>query len=98
METVVFILLGVVVGGAIGIKIAGFEPWKGAVASICGATLVLLLGAMFALDNWVLDIVIFMVGAGVVGGAMKLPTRALRSIVLGAILLGSIVAGMAGKL
>jgi hypothetical protein len=98
METVVFVLLGVIVGGAVGAKITGFEPWKGAVAALCGAALVMILRAVFAIDNWLLDILIFMVGAGVLGGAVKLPGRALRSVVLGAVLFGAVVVGLADTL
>lgn len=98
METLVFILIGVVVGGALGARVQGFDAWKGAIAAMCGAALVIVLGVFFAIDNWLLDILIFMVGVGVLGGAIKLPGRALSSIVLGAALFGVAVAGLGGAL
>jgi len=98
MEGILFVLLGVVVGGAAGARIQGFDAWRGAVAAMFGAALVLILGLAFAIDNWLLNILIFVVGVGVLGGAFKLPGRALSSVVLGAVLFGVAVVGLADSL
>jgi hypothetical protein len=98
MEGILFVLLGVVVGGAAGARIQGFDAWRGAVVAMFGATLVLLLGILFAIDNWLLKILIFVVGVGVLGGALKLPGRALSSVVLGSVLFAGAVIGLADSL
>jgi hypothetical protein len=98
MEGLLFVLLGVVVGGAAGARIQGFDAWRGAAVSMFGALLVLILGVFFAIDNWLLNILIFVVGVGVLGGALKLPGRALSSVVLGSVLFGLAVVGVADAL
>lgn len=98
MEGILFVLLGVVVGGAAGARIQGFDAWRGAVVAMFGATLVLFLGILFAIDNWLLNILIFVVGVGVLGGALKLPGRALSSVVLGSVLFGAAIVGLADSL
>jgi hypothetical protein len=98
MEGLLFVLLGVVVGGAAGARIQGFDAWRGAVVAVFGAALVLIFGLLFAIDNWLLNILIFVVSVGVLGGALKLPGRALSSVVLGSVLFGAIVVALGNSL
>ncbi|MBL8575622.1 MAG: hypothetical protein JNK47_00225 [Mesorhizobium sp.] len=94
MEGLLFVMLGVVVGGAAGARIQGFDAWRGAVVALFGSVLVAVLSLLFAIENLLLNILIFVVGVGVLGGALKLPGRALSSVVLGAALFGAVVVAL----
>ena len=98
MEGLLFVLLGVVVGGAAGARIQGFDAWRGAVVTAFGTILAAILGLLFAIDNWLLNTLIFVVSVGVLGGALKLPGRALSSVVLGSVLFGAVVVAIADSL
>jgi hypothetical protein len=98
MEGLLFVLLGVVVGGAAGARIQGFDAWRGAVVAMFGVVLAAVLSLLFAIDNWLLNTLIFVVSVGVLGGALKLPGRALSSVVLGSVLFGAVVVGIADSL
>lgn len=88
MNEVVFVLLAVIVGGAVGARLQGFDAWRGAVAAMAGAIFVMVLAFGFAVSNWIVQLLVFVVAVGVIGGAIKLPGRALSSIVLGSVLFG----------
>lgn len=98
MEGLLFVFLGVVVGGAAGARIQGFDAWRGAVVATFAAILVMIVSLLFAIENWLLNILIFIVAVGVLGGALKLPGRALSSVVLGSVLFASVVIAIADSL
>lgn len=96
MEVILLLVLGTVVGGALGAKVAGFDAWRGAVAVAGASVITLIVQIFFGVDNRLIDILVFLVAVGVLGGAVKLPGRALSSVVLGAFLVAAVIAGLAG--
>lgn len=96
MEAILLLVLGTIVGGALGARVAGFDAWRGAVVVTGASIIVLTVQVFFGINSRLIDILVFLVAVGILGGAVKLPGRALSSVVLGAFLLAAVVAGFVG--
>ncbi|MBT2130097.1 hypothetical protein [Aliiroseovarius lamellibrachiae] len=77
-------MLSTIILAAIGIRIAGGEPWKGAVLAV--AFIFASIGASAVAQNLLLAIIAGAVAIAVLAGAMKIPPKQSGNALLGCII------------
>jgi hypothetical protein len=83
-------LVGWVLGGALGAKLAKAPVWKGAVLTVIASVVQLAVAVFADIEHPAVNTLIFLLVVGLVGGrwGMKMTARQLSLIVIGGILIG----------
>lgn len=81
---VIIAMVSAIILAAIGMRIAGGEPWKGAVLAV--AFIIGSIGASVVAQSLVLAFIAGAVVASIVAGAMKVPTKQSANALLGCII------------
>jgi len=89
-DVLLLVFLGTIVGGAIGARMVNAPAWKGALITLVGSLCSALLLNLFNSNSQLIGFVVFLLGAGICGGALKLSGREMRMMVLGSIFVGSV--------
>lgn len=81
---VIITMVSAIILGAIGMRIAGGEPWKGAVLAV--VFIIGSIGASVVDQSLVLAFIAGAVAASIVAGAMKVPAKQSANALLGCVI------------
>lgn len=87
LDAIVFV--SVILGGALGARLARAPAWKGGVIALAATAIQLGLGSLFGIESGILLALIFLFSVGLVGGrfGLQLSARQMAPVVIGCFLI-----------